>query len=116
MRHHTASARQDGTGWHYVSMGRQGGHPLGYCADHAPHSTEDEARECYGMWQRDHITLTGTLSSWSDCLECGAPTKQYASIEGDGYALAPLCAAHLDTRHAAVHLHITGPAGDSWQS
>jgi|GEM_PF-2495507 len=116
MNHHTAAQKGEGGGWHYVSLSKRGGHPLGYCVDHAPHATEAEARECYGQYQRDNVTLDGQLSRWSDCAECGAPTKTTANIRGDGYANVSLCVDHLNTECAIKHLHIEGAAGDSWQS
>lgn len=116
MRHHTAAERRDGTGWHYVDMGRTGGHPLGYCRDHGPHKTEQEARECYARYQRDHIRLDAELGNWMDCFVCGAATKQGARIEGDGYALVTLCAEHLTEEHAAAALHLEVVAGDAWVS
>ena len=48
MRHQTARQLSDGRGWHYVSLGRNGGHPLGACAEHDPHPTEAEARQKHG--------------------------------------------------------------------
>lgn len=56
------------------------------------------------------------LARWSDCAECGAPTKQTATITGDAYALVSLCAEHLTKELAIKHLHLDGPAGDSWRS
>jgi hypothetical protein len=114
MNHHTAAKL--GTGFHYASLNKRGGHPLGYCAEHAPHATETEARECFGQWQRDHVTLDGKLISWTDCRVCHGPTKQYASIEGDGYRLLPLCAEHLTKERAIAGLDIAGAAGDAWES
>lgn len=116
MRHLTALQLTDGSGWRYGSAGQTGGHPIGYCAEHAPHATEHEARECYSRWQRDHVKLDGKTSNWTDCRECKGPTKQYARIEDDGYHLATLCAEHLTIDLAVKHLDLAGAAGDSWES
>jgi hypothetical protein len=116
MNHHTAAQKGEGGGWHYVSLNRRGGYPLGYCAEHAPHPTEAEARACYGLYLRANVTLDGQLSRWSDCDECGAPTKTTANIRGDGYASAALCTEHLTHDLAVKHLHLEGSAGDSWES
>lgn len=122
MNHHTAAPKADGTGFHYVSLNkRHGGHPLGYCAEHAPHATEDEARACYRAWQRDHVRIDGaTLRSWTDCHHvtgCEEPTRSAATIEGDGYRVAPLCPEHMATEHAIPALGLADDlAGDSWES
>lgn len=117
MRHLTASRKGEGGGWHYVNLGRSGGYPLGYCAQHEPHATERDARECYAQYQRDHVELRrDAWTNWSDCRECGAPTKHSATIAGDGYAFESLCEEHLTVDLAIKHLGLSGPAGDSWVS
>jgi len=116
MNHLTAAQKGDGGGWHYVSLNRRGGHPLGYCTEHAPHATEAEARECYGRYQRDNVTLDVTFGNWGGCDECDAPTKTGAQIRYEGYNTARLCADHLTHEMAVKNLHVEGPAGDAWQS
>lgn len=118
MRHLTAIQLPEG-GWHYASASRRGGHPIGYCAEHEPHATEDEARACYRRWQRDHVTLDGGRWSWGGCdvKECDNPARNGVTIAGDGYALAILCDDHHDREHALSALGLDGDrAGDSWQS
>lgn len=117
MRHYTAAQKGDGPGWHYVSLGRTGGYPLGYCADHEPHPTEAEARECYARWQRDHVRL-GSKWSWTSCdmPDCPKPANRGAKIEGDGYHLATLCDEHLTVENAVIAMGLDQPAGDSWIS
>lgn len=118
MNHLTALERADHTGWVYGSRNRRAGaYAIGYCAEQGHvHPTEDEARACYGQYQRDRVRLDIATSNWCDCAECGEPTKTGAGIEGDGYNLATLCEKHLTAEFAIKHLHIDGPAGDSWQS
>lgn len=118
MQHHTAAQRGEGGGWHYVAMNRRGGHPLGYCAEHEPHRTEAEARECYACYQRDNVRLDVAWSNWAGCeVEgCDAPTKTAAGIHGDGYHYASLCAEHLTHEHAVKALGLDTPAGDAWVS
>jgi len=120
MNHHTAAQKGDGGGWHYVSLSsRGGGYPLGYCAGHAPHETEAEARRCYQQWRRAHVRRDLTLANWGDCSidGCGEPTKTGARIEGDGYSAARLCTGHLDYDHAIIALGLEDEyAGDSWES
>lgn len=118
MRQHTARQRGEGGGWHYVSLSSRGGYPLGYCADHEPHATEAEARECYAQYQRDHIVLDAWKHNWCGCEVdgCGNPTKSSAKIEGDAYRMAALCPEHMSIEHAVKALGIDGPAGDAWIS
>lgn len=119
MRHLTAAQRGEGGGWHYVSMNRRGGHPIGYCADHEPHATKDEARTCYRKWQRDHIKLDNGIWSWAGCdaKGCDNPARQGVGIEGDGYALAILCPEHHDMEHAIAALGLSDDlAGEAWVS
>lgn len=116
MRHHTAAQRKDGSGWHFVDLGRTGGYPLGYCREHEPHASEQEARECYARFQRDYVRLDSQLGNWMDCAVCGAPTKQGARIEGDGYSLVTLCPDHLTTEDAIRELGLESVAGDAWVS
>jgi hypothetical protein len=114
----TALEHRDG-GWHYVTYNRRvGTHPIGFCRDHAPHATEDEARECFNAYRRANVRLVGTLGSWSDCSVpgCGAPTKKFASIRHDGFHTAPLCPDHLTIEHAVPALGLDGLAGDAWHS
>jgi hypothetical protein len=120
VRHLTAVwiTTKDGvTGWHYASLSRRGGHPLGGCATHEPHPSEIEARECYAAWQRERIRLDGKCD-WTSCeaYGCDSPTRHVARIEGDGYRMACLCPEHLTVENAIHALHLSGAAGDSWQS
>lgn len=113
MRHLTAVQLE--TGWHYASVGRHGGGPIGNCIDHAPHPTEAEARECYAAYRRSKVTLDLKSSHWADCDVCGVPTKTGADA-CDGYGFVMLCAEHLTMEHAIETLGLNRPAGDSWQS
>jgi hypothetical protein len=117
MRQHTARQKGEAGGWHYVSLNDKGGYPLGYCAEHEPHPTETEARECYSSWQRDHLTLD-TKTGWTSCMvkDCDRPANHAAQIRGDGYTIATLCDEHLTRDHAIAVLGLEGPVGDSWQS
>jgi hypothetical protein len=121
MRHLTA-ARLGDDGWHYVSLSRRGGYPLGYCSEHAPHPTEHEARECYNRWRRDQLRLDGK-AGWTNCQQradgarCANPANQVAEVWGDGgYTCAVLCPEHLTASIACEVLGLNGPAGDAWQS
>lgn len=119
MRHLTAAQKGEGGGWHYVNLGRDGGFPVGACRDHEPHATEDEARRCYRAYQREHIRLDAVTVKWTACQapECDQPTRSAATIQHDGYALAPLCPNHMTIEHATIALGLADDvAGDSWES
>ena len=114
MMYSRAAQLADGSGWHYVT----GGHPVGYCAEHEPHATEAEARECYGQWQRDHVVRSSSRWSWMNCAVRGClnPARAGWQIEGDAYSMAILCDEHDDAEHAIEAMGISGPAGDRWES
>lgn len=118
MRHLTAAQKGVDGGWHYVSLSREGGHPIGHCAEHEPHATETEARECYNQYRRDNVVLDVQFSHWADCAadECGAPTKTGARVQYDGFDLAALCTTHLTVEDAVKAMHLAGAAGDAWVS
>ena len=127
MRHHTAvevDLGERGKGWHYASLGKRGGGPIGACAEHAPHPTEAEARACYQACLRTRVRLDHRVS-WTSCHfqyghdadipRCPNPTQGAASY-GE-YSLTPLCPEHLTLEHALTALGLDkAEAGDSWQS
>lgn len=122
MRHKTAAEKGPGGGWHYVSLSRHGGHPLGYCAKHAPHPTEGEARDCYGQWVRDSIKLNAHRCRWTSCearpdgKRCENPAQDVAEYGDDGYGSVALCSEHMTVEHVIAAGHLAGPAGDAWVS
>lgn len=120
MRHHTAVyvELESGKGWHYASLSRRGGHPLGHCSEHPPHETERDARVCYRIWQRENVEPHGTWS-WGNCNVdgCKNPANKGWHVRGDGYLMAILCADHDDAEHALNALGLLeAEAGDAWQS
>jgi hypothetical protein len=116
VRQLTAAQKGEAGGWHYVSLGSAGGHPIGYCTEHEPHDSEAEARECYGQWRRDHIRLGGT-ARWTSCgfPGCSAPANHAADVAGT-YDGTVLCDSHNTTEHAVTALCLEGAAGDAWVS
>jgi hypothetical protein len=102
--------------WQYATLSRRGGGPIGYCADHAPHATESEARECYSSYLRDAIRMDGHLADWTGCEAegCDNPTKNYASTYG--VSSACLCDGHNDRDMAIKVMGLDRPHGDVWGS
>lgn len=105
-----------GEGWHYASTNSRGGGPIGFCMEHPPHATETEARECYASYQRGRIKIPAdaNLASWTDCQECGAPTK-YDATWGP-YSSMSLCPLHLNVETVVRLAGLDEPAGDAWTS
>lgn len=123
MRTKTALQLADGTGWHYGYATKGGGYPIGRCTGHAPHPTEDEARECYGAYVReDTIRLDAHACSWTPCTarpdgrKCPNPTQGVATYGDDGYGQVALCPGHMTVENVIEAAQLAGPAGDAWIS
>lgn len=123
MRTKTALQLADGSGWHYGMSTRDGGYPIGRCADHPPHPTELEARECYGAYVRDDtIRLDAHACSWTSCQhrengkQCPHPTQAVATYGDDGYGQVALCPDHMTVENVVAAAQLGGPAGDAWIS
>lgn len=116
MRHLTAAQKGEGGGWHYVTLGRRGGGAIGYCADHEPHATEAEARECYAQYQRDHMQMRAGSLRWTSCDVKGCDQPARNAAQSGGYNFAALCDEHYTAEHARDALGLNAPAGDSWES
>jgi hypothetical protein len=54
MNYYDARQTKDKAGWHYTCMNDGQIWPVGYCRDHEPHDTQDEARECFRAWLLDN--------------------------------------------------------------
>jgi hypothetical protein len=104
-------------GWHYTSMNDGQVWPVGRCAEHAPHETEDDARRCYRDYEMDErLHLDGTIGHWNTCQYpegCWTLTNRQAGISPWGPSWL-LCDKHR-TKEACAALY--GPlAGDSVHS
>jgi hypothetical protein len=123
MLHKRPAQRADGTGWHYVFGMGAGGTPIGYCAEHEPHPTEHEARECYAAYLREKtIKLHVGTGGWTSCqgrsagVRCPNPTQEFARYGDDGYGMVPLCRDHMTVEQVVEYAHLDSPAGDAWIS
>lgn len=107
-----------GKGWHYASIGKRGGGPIGYCADHAPHATETEARECFSSYLLTQLRAE-TYGDWTSCQyphnECGRPTKSGWGVPATLSSVA-LCEVHDSRELAIACLGLNKPWGDSFGS
>lgn len=107
----------DGTGWHYTTGNRRLGiRPLGYCRTHEPHPTEEEARECYARYLRDHMKMRAECTNWGNCTmpNCRKPARNLA--EAGEWLSARLCNSHFTHDNAIIALGLDHPAGDLWHS
>jgi hypothetical protein len=105
----------DKSGWHYTRMRDGEVWPLGDCANHPPHATEDEARDCYTRYLLDHqVHLDGSWGdTWRHCRAegCGKLTNRFGRVGVWGIANTwPLCDAH---RTREVIAALFGQVGDS---
>lgn len=100
MNYYQARQRKDGSGWHFTGFNkrpRPDGEfwPIGYCAEHEPHSTREEAEECFSRYLLDGIQEE-SYGDWTACKVCDAPTKKGLTTRpphGDGF---PFCDEHRD--------------------
>lgn len=107
MNYHEARKLKDKSGWHFTCM--NDGHiwPEGYCRDHDPHPTRQEAQECFRRYLLDG-QCEETYGDWTGCEVCDEPTKKGLTTRpplGTGY---PLCDAH---RNAETLETLVGPVG-----
>ena len=104
-------------GWHYTQMNDGRVWPIGYCAQHALHATEDEARRCYRDYELgEMLDLDRTLGAYNPCEApqgCETLTNRAADIRPMG-PLWRLCDEHR-TKEVAAALY-GEMAGDSVHS
>lgn len=81
--------------WHFTCRNRRlGTWPVGYCAEHEPHDSPTEARQCYRRWLLDRrLRLAGRMSGQArPCEVCGEWTDRFAEV--DHGSLWALCDEH----------------------
>lgn len=89
MNYYEARQTKDKAGWHFTSMNDGQIWPVGYCADHEPHATPEEARECFRKYLLDGSREL-TYADWTGCEVCDTPTKKALSTRpplGNDHAL-----------------------------
>lgn len=104
-------------GWHYTQMNDGQVWPVGYCSDHEPHKTEDDARRCYRDYELNERLMldAGTWSNhWQKCdyPSCEALTNKPVMISG--WHRWMLCDEHR-TKECCAELY-GEMAGDSVHS
>jgi len=107
----------DSSGWHYTRMNDGQVWAIGYCRQHLdqPHSTEDEARDCYTAYLlTERLKLDGQWAGiWHKCQTegCTALTDRFAQV--DGWQTFDLCDEHRTREQVAA---LFGTVGDSVHS
>lgn len=94
MNHYRARQLKDG-GWHFTCMNDGRAWPVGYCAEHEPHATKEEACGCYRKWLLDNRLKLNCRDNHQQrkCKECGEWTSSYAMCETD---IVFLCDKHMN--------------------
>ena len=96
MRHLCAIRYGKDGPYHYVSLSRRGGHPIGYCTTACTHETPEEAHEHYRQWVLDNLRFVqfGQDVQYRCAVEgCDDWTKAGLQ-EPDGYHAEHLCEEH----------------------
>lgn len=103
-------------GWHYTCMNDGRIWAVGYCSEHEPHATKDEAYEC---WTRYLLTERLRLDGFDSRAQhrCAAPdcdswTQHHATV--DHSMTWSLCDAHRNADVVAALLGTVGAAMSSW--
>jgi hypothetical protein len=78
--------------WHFTRMNDGLIWAVGYCAEDEGHTTKEEAQECYRRYILENKVRQGKLAEWHSCRVCGAPSKNFADV--DGLELLILCDEH----------------------
>lgn len=119
MRHEGAFQFGQNGPWHYASVSKRGGHPIGYCTADCEHATPEEAHEHYRQYVLDHLreeTYGGDVQYRCEVNGCDAWTQQGMS-EPDGYAGHPLCDEHRNREtYEAEFYPAGGPVREAWVS
>jgi hypothetical protein len=109
MNYYDARPLADGSGFHYTCRNDDRIVSVGYCREHEPHATAEEARACFARYLLDGWREE-SYGSWHGCVweepdgggitvMCDTPTKKGLTTRpplGHGYAL---CDEHRTFEH-----------------
>jgi hypothetical protein len=76
--------------WHFTSRNGDRVWAIGYCAEHEPHETREEAVACYGRYLLDHMREWDAASA-EKCIECGEWTPHIVEV---GCEIFHICKTH----------------------
>lgn len=113
MNYYEARRKVDGSGWHYTCKNDWYVWPVGYCREHEPHATKEEACDCYRKWLLDnHLRLDGQeANAQHKCRECGEWTSGYAVCDS---TIVVLCDAHRTREVFEKHFPKVAQIISSW--
>lgn len=113
MNYYDARQREDGSGWHYIKLNKRSGtRPVGYCADHPPHATEAEARECYRQYELDNAREGKLSDQMLKCRVCGEYTEGFMEV---GHTqMVVLCDVHRTREQLDKLIDPPGMICSSW--
>ncbi|HET9118504.1 MAG TPA: hypothetical protein VFN75_10615 [Pseudonocardiaceae bacterium] len=119
MRHECATRHGENGPYHYVSLGRDGGYPIGYCTTACDHQTAEEAHEHYRQYVLDHLREMAIGADTQH--RCAVPDcdnwTQKGLQEPDGYGHALLCDEHRNRATFEQHFYpADGPVREAWVS
>ena len=75
---------QDVWGWHYTCRNDEMIWPVGYCVEHDPHPTADEAYACITNYVLDHVDWNMTLDTKTMVPRCDYPNCRTLVDDGGG--------------------------------
>lgn len=108
----------DGTpvGWHYTCMNDNRIWAVGYCTEHDPHTTKDEAYECWTRYLlAERLRLDGfDPRTQHQCQAPGCDTWTQYRASVDGSMSWDLCDEHRNAETVAELLGTVGAAVSSW--
>ena len=116
MNYYQACQRKDG-GWHFTVKNDDSIWPVGYCAAHPPHPTQEEAESCYAGFlldQRLRLPDPRPVKAGDHmraCKECGELTPLCADIDG---TRLPLCDIHRTRPYVEKHWDPPTQICSSW--
>lgn len=116
MNYYDARPLADGGGWHYTCRNDGNVWPVGYCTDHPPHPTQEDAYACYTQYLLDHrLRLDGRIEPGTQhtCKVdgCDEWTDRYAEVD---LAMWMLCDTHRTRETVAGLFGTAGAAMSSW--
>ena len=118
MRHLKPAQYGEGGPWHYASVSRRGGHPIGYCTVDCDHATPEEAHEHYRQYVLDHlrdVSIAEDTQHHCEASDCKAWTQQGLQ-EPDGFAMHLLCDEHRTRDTYEAEFYPAGQVREAWVS
>lgn len=78
-------------GWHFTCMNDNKVWPVGFCTEHEPHKTREEAEACYRLYLIDNANFKVKLTEVTRCSFCRNLTRNAVDIDRH---IMPLCRNH----------------------